>query len=156
MVKSLTAQTGLKSSTIKRALKAKKAFDGGPNGFVAGSGSTEFQIISRGGDVSLKFFHPVEKGGGVSAKPWGQTKFYPGAFRKSTYGNKFRRINQKFHGHAMRNVAGGAWRGKISVVKSGLMIPEEMISGETAAAFYRVCETDLAARMEHELLWIMR
>jgi hypothetical protein len=161
MKKSLTAQTGLKAGTIDKALKATKAADGGLNGFVAGKGSLEYVVRSRGGDISLKYFRPQEKGAGVIAKPWGRDTFFKGAFRKSTYvkqGKKKllykRLINAKFHGHAMINVEGGKWGGKMKAMKSGVVIPEEMITGATEAAFFQT-SGELAKRLEHELMRIL-
>jgi hypothetical protein len=159
MVRSLTDQTGLKSGTIKRALKVNKAFDGGSGGFVEGKGSLEYVIRSKGGDVSLKYFRPVERGAGVNARPWGRDTFFKGAFRKSAYGQtkggkQKRKVNPKFHGHAMINVEGGKWGGKMKAMKSGVVIPEEMITGATEAAFFQT-SGELAKRLEHELMRIL-
>ena len=154
MVRELAVQTGLKVGVMKRALKVSRASDGGPSGFVAGAGSLEYVIKSKGGNVGLKYFKPVERGGGVLASPWGQKKFFPGAFKKSGPPGH-RRINPKFHGRVLRNAEGGNWGGKLVEAKSGLFIAEEMVSGATAATFYQIVERDLPARVEHELLRIL-
>jgi hypothetical protein len=160
MVKALIPQTGMRSKTINKAMKATKAFDGAAGGFVPGKGSLSYVIRSQGGDISLKYFKPAEGKGGVTARPWGKSTFYPNAFRKSAYGRtkggmQKRKINPKFHGHAFINAEGGKWGGKIKVMKSGLLIPEEMVSGASAAAFHSTVDNDLPNRIEHELLWAL-
>lgn len=154
MARSLAKQTGMKVSTMKRALKPLRAFDGSAEGFVQGKGSLEYVLRCKGGDVSLKYFRPVERGGGVYARPWGVQRFYPGAFTKSGPRGK-RIINPKFHGHVFANAAGGAWRGKIKIVRSGVNIAEEMVKGESAATFHRIVEADLLPRLSHELLRVL-
>lgn len=154
MARALAKQTGMKVSTMKRALRPLRASDGSATGFVPGKGSLEYVLRCKGGDVSLKYFKPVERGGGVYARPWGVQRFYPGAFTKS--GPKGKRVaNAKFHGHVMQNIAGGAWRGKIKIVRSGVFLAEEMVKGESAATFHRVVESDLLPRLSHELLRVL-
>jgi hypothetical protein len=154
MARAMAKQTGMKVSTMKRALKPLRASDGSATGFVPGKGSLEYVLRCKGGDVSLKYFKPVERGGGVYARPWGSQRFYAGAFTKS--GPRGKRVaNPKFHGHVMRNVAGGAWRGKIAIVRSGVYLAKEMVTGESAATFHRVVAADLVPRLRHELLRVL-
>jgi hypothetical protein len=119
-----TAQTGLSDSTIGRA---QQTIDATP-------GRLAFWIVSRGGNVRLKFFHPSEGDGGVSATPWNRQTFYPGAFMKS--GPKgHRKLSGRLGGQVFENIQGGKWGGKIRVKRSGLFIPHEMVTGATAGAF---------------------
>ena len=154
MARALAKQTGMKVGVMKRALKPLRASDGSATGFVPGVGSLEYVLRCKGGDVSLKYFRPVERGGGVYARPFGVQRFYPGAFTKSGPRGK-RIVNPKFHGHVMENIAGGAWRGKIRVVRSGVNIAAEMVKGESAATFHKVVESDLLPRLRHELLRVL-
>jgi hypothetical protein len=154
MARALAKQTGLKVSVTKRALKPLRASDGSATGFVPGKGSLEYVLRCKGGDVSLKYFRPIERGGGVYARPWGVQRFYPGAFMKSGPRGK-RILNPKFHGHVMENIAGGAWRGKIKIVRSGVFLAAEMVKGDSAAAFHKVVESDLLPRVRHELLRVL-
>lgn len=154
MVRELAAQTGLKVGLTRRALKTTRASDGGLSGFVAGAGSLDYVIKAKGSDIGLRYFKPVERGAGVVATVAGRKMFAAGAFKKSGP-EKHRRINPKFHGNVLRNAAGGAWGGKMTSAKSGLYIAQEMISGRTAEAFYRVVERDLPARVEHELTRVL-
>ncbi len=154
MARALAKQTGMKVSVMKRALKPLRASDGSATGFAPGKGSLQYILRCKGGDVALKHFKPVERGGGVYARPWGSQRFYPGAFTKSGPRGK-RVVNPKFKNHVMQNVAGGVWRGKIKVVSSGVNIAAEMVKGESAAAFHKVVATDLVPRLSHELLRVL-
>lgn len=117
-----TAQTGLPGDTLERAQKETPA----------SGGSLTYTIMSEGGNVRARFFHPKEGGGGATAYPWNRATFYPGGFLTSGRpGN--RRIVIK--GGPYENVQGGKWGGKIRAVRTGLFIPTEMTKGQTAAAF---------------------
>lgn len=129
----LKAQTGLRGSTIPRAIHDLPA--GGVN-------SLSYSLVTRGGDISLKYFGAREGGAGVTAHPRGQATFERGAFIKSgPKGN--RRASPKLDGQVYRNVAGGRWRGKISKVKSGVYIPQEMVRGAVVKAFEGVVGAQL-------------
>ena len=56
-------------------------------------------------------------------------------------------------GEVMRRV--GKRRLPLKGVRLGLFIPEEMVKGQSEAAFYRVLDSDLAPRLEHELSRIL-
>lgn len=155
MARAMAKQAGLKVSVMKRALKPLRASDGSATGFVPGKGSLEYVLRCKGGDISLKYFKPVERGGGVYARPWGSQRFYAGAFTKSGPRGKRVANSSKFRGHAMRNVTGGAWGGKIAIVRSGVYLAKEMVSGESAATFHRVVASNLVPRLRHELLRVL-
>jgi hypothetical protein len=138
MIRSLTAQTGLKRKSIVKALKVRKA---------AQKGDLSYTIWSRGGDISLKYFDPKEVRKGVSAKPFGKRTYTPMAFLKG--GRKPNRVPLNMGGHVYRRTS--AARTPIEIVDSGVVIPEEMVSGATEAAFYEVAQRDLADRLSHEL-----
>jgi hypothetical protein len=156
MVKSLTVQTGLKRKVIVKALKTRRA---------AQKGDLAYTIYSRGGDISLKYFKPREASGGVTAFPWGKRKHYRGFFMKSGRSKKFgkgfigpikgRRLLPKLGGHVYQNVEGGKWTGKFELQDSGVIIPNEMVTGATEAAFYEVAQRDLADRLAHELYRVL-
>lgn len=138
MRSALVGQTGLKRGTLVRAIK----------GASSGAG---YVIKSHGGDIRLKFFGARETRKGVSAAPWNKRKVYAGTFIK---GGRFpNRKGLPFGGQVMRRV--GRKRLPIKGQKSGLYIPEEMVKGQSEAAFYRTLETDLAPRLEHELSRIL-
>lgn len=142
MTRALTVQTGLKRQTIVRALRVTRA----------SQSSLSYGIRSAGGDVSLKYFGARETRAGVSAAPWGRRRVYAGTFLK---GGRFpRRVAiTKLHGQVMERT--GAGRLPIAKQKSGLFIPQEMVTGATAAAFREVAERDLPDRLAHELLRVI-
>ncbi|MBR0871185.1 hypothetical protein JQ633_12510 [Bradyrhizobium tropiciagri] len=138
MRSALVDQTGLKRGTLVRAVK----------GSSAGLG---YIIKSHGGNIRLKFFRARETRKGVSAAPWNARRIYPGTFMK---GGRF--PNRKplgMGGQVMQRA--GSRRLPLHGVKSGLFIPEEMVKGQSEAAFYGVLQSDLAPRLEHELSRIL-
>lgn len=136
MKRALTRQTGLKTGTIGRALKARRA----------SFSALSYEIRSRGGDVSLKFFGARETRSGVSAAPWGKRSTFGGSFLK---GGLFpARKALRMGGHAFARTGKG--RLPIAKQRSGLFIPDEMISGASAAAFHaagRTMADDIAGEM---------
>ena len=131
MKRVLPAQTGLKFKTINKALKGR------------GAGMT-FTIASHGGDIRLKFFQPRETSKGVTAAPWNSRRLYPATFIRSGWWPK--RGKPVAHGQVMRRV--GSSKYPIAVVRSGLFIPEEMITGNSAAVFYGTVDHQLAPAIE--------
>ncbi len=125
-VQAETAQTGLPADTIDRAQQTINA----------SPAALTFTIKAKGGDVRLKYFGPKETAGGVTAKPWNAARMYRGAFMTSGRLGS-RKLVSKLNGHVFRNVQGGKWHGRIAVARSGLYIPDEMLVGQTAAAFDR-------------------
>ena len=142
MIRVLAPQTGLKPKVIRKALRSKRAN--------AGNGAS-YVIESRGGDVRLKFFSARETKKGVSAAPWNSRQIFAGTFIK---GGRFpNRVDLGKGGQVFKR--SGSARYPIQVQKSGVFIPEEMIAGASAAAFYQVAETVLPNRLAHELLRII-
>ncbi|WP_316207581.1 hypothetical protein [Bradyrhizobium sp. SZCCHNR3118] len=138
VVRSLTAQTGLNRQVIVRAVKAKP-------------GLMSYALLSRGGDVSLKYFGARETRRGVSAAPWNHRQVFAGTFIK---GGRFpKRVPLPFGGQVMART--GSSRLPIAKRKSGLFIPKEMVSGATAAAFLKTVNTVLPVRLQHELQAIL-
>lgn len=139
--RSLTKQTGLKRKVIVRALKIKRP----------SYTDLSYTISARGGDIALKYFNPRETRAGVSAAPFGQRKVFPSTFMK---GGRFpNRSGMVFHGHVMKRV--GSDRFPIEVQKSGVVIPNEMVTGATADAFLNTVRARLPQRVEHELARLM-
>lgn len=135
--KALTAQTGLKRSVIVKAVRVTRSTPA----------TLTYRMSAQGGDISLKFFSPRETRVGVSASPFGVRKVFPGTFIK---GGRFpNRTGIVFHGHVMRRE--GAARFPIVVQQSGVVIPEQMVKGETATGFQRIAQDVLLRRMLHEI-----
>ena len=128
-----TAQTGLPYNTLDRAQRE----------FPATSGSLTYTIFAKGGNVRLKFFGPSEVPGGVIAHPWNRPTFYANAF--VTSGRPGARFQvAKLNGQVfMRNTPKLAWNrntkkkitSPIVSERSGLFIPIELTTGQTASTF---------------------
>ena len=137
MVRSLAKQTGLKVRTVTKALRRKNST----------AATLSAEIRSAGGDIALKYFSPKETPAGVSAAPFGKRSVFAGTFMK---GGRFpKRVSLNMGGHVFKRTGKG--RGPIKLVKSGVIIPEQMIEGETRATFYRLVESELPKRLLHEL-----
>lgn len=140
MRRAMVPQTGLQMKTIRKALKGTKAFNGGA-----------YVIRSAGGNVRLQFFKARETRKGVSAVPWNNRRVYAKTFMK---GGQFpKRAGLVAGGAVVHRV--GAGRYPLKSDKSGLFIPEEMVSGNTEATFYRIAEAELPGRIAHEIYRIL-
>ena len=139
VIRALTRQTGLKRPTIVKTIGSPKK---------ANFGDLTYEMRAKGGDVSLKYFAAREIRRGTSAAPFGKRKVFAGAFmRGGLFPNRV--VAKRLNGHVFeRN--GGA-RLPISKLKSGVVIPAEMVKGETAQAFGRTVSANLPKRIEHEL-----
>lgn len=135
VVRSLTKQTGLKRDVIVRAIKAR------PEGM-------SYRLMSRGGNVHLKYFKARRTKKGVSAAPWNQRRVYGGTFIAHDKGG-----GTMFGGQVFKRT--GRARVPIEAQRSGLFIPKEMIGGATAAEFLAAVRTILPARLRHELARIL-
>ena len=144
VIPALTKQTGLSKRIITKAVKMARASPQNPR----------VMLITRGGEISLRYFGAHEEGSGVVATVKGDRMFYAGAFRRS--GPKGRRqMVPKLNAQVYVNEDGGRWRGHIRKIKSGVLIPAEMIRGETAKAFDCIVETDLLVEVERELVKLL-
>ena len=126
MKRVLPGQTGLNFGTINRALKGN-------------SSGAVYVIRSRGGDIRLKFFNPRETAKGVTAAPWNSRRLYPGTFIRAGWWPM--RKQPVRGGHVFERV--GRAKYPIKAIRSGLLIPEEMLKGNSAAVFYGTVEAQL-------------
>lgn len=135
--RTLTKQTGLKRAVIVKAVRVKRS----------DPATLAYTMTSKGGDIALKFFGARETRKGVSAAPFGKRKVFASTFIK---GGRFpNRSGIVFRGHVMKREGPG--RVPIHVEQSGVVIPHEMVTGDTAAEFQRVVRTVMPRRMAHEL-----
>jgi hypothetical protein len=140
MRNALVGQTGLKRGTLVRALKGTKAF-----------GAGAYVIRSKGGNIRLKFFGARETRKGVSAAPWNSRRIYPATFMK---GGRFpHRKTLNLGGTVLKRV--GRSRKPLESIRSGLFIPEEMVTGQSQAAFYGTIDRELPGRIAHELYRVL-
>ena len=139
MVPVLTAQTALPGKTIVRALKQTAATEA----------TLTATIASAGGDISLKYFKPVETAPGVSAAPRGARQVYVHSFMKAgRFPNRIDKPN--WHGQVFVRAGGTTRTGKarFTRVRSGEYIPTEMVTGNTASTFTAVSTTQLGSAVD--------
>lgn len=149
VIRQLTKQTGLQRRVIVAAI-------GNPQ--TARAGRYVYDMITRGGNIRLKYLRAKEVEGGVVARPFGKPTLYPGAFMK---GGAFpnRKDVPQFNGHAFyRNGRAkygertdGSMGTKITFARSGVYIPVEMTRGATLAAFNGIAAPLLKERVEAAL-----
>lgn len=146
LIAPLKTQTGLTGSTIPRAV----------HDLPAGEGGLAYTLVTRGGDISLRYFGAHEVAGGVVARPRGVVKTFSGSFiRSGRAPNRFAvpKLNNQVY---ERVTPGTAWSTKkdpvpIKKAKSGVFIPKEMVRGAALSAF----ETVVAGRLEPEIAGLM-
>lgn len=135
--RSLTEQTGLRRKTIVKAVKVTRST----------RSTLTYRMQTKGGEISLKHFAAREQRRGVKAKPFGQWKVFPSTFIK---GGRFpSRTDIGMGGHVFQRT--GAGRFPIEKVKSGVIIPAEMVKGATAEAFRTTSSQVLITRTIHEI-----
>jgi hypothetical protein len=134
VVRALAAQVGLTQKRVRQDVYGS-------------AGNQEYKISSFGGEIPLKEFNARETGAGVSATPFGSRRVFPGSFMK---GGRFpARVDIGKGGHVFERA--GSRRLPIVKVPSGVVIPEQMVQGESLDAFETTVETVLPRRIEHEL-----
>ncbi|HEX5934232.1 MAG TPA: hypothetical protein VFY63_08700 [Pseudorhizobium sp.] len=141
VVRNLTTQTGLPRKTIVKAI-------GDP--MKATFGRLSYEMVTRGGNIRLKYLNPKETEAGVVARPFGQSTLYPGAFMRGGWWPDRVEVPQ-WDGHVMvrverhKSVKGGSRH--YTFARSGVFIPVEMTRGATKAAFDRVAGPLLQERV---------
>jgi hypothetical protein len=138
VVRTLSRQTGLKQKIVRSAVKPHRAnYD-----------RIAYVMRARGGDISLKYFKPRETRKGVSAAPFGKRTVFSSSFMR---GGRFpnRVPAPRFHGHVFER--DGRERTPVTKLKSGVIIPVEMVQGETAKAFEASVRKVLPRRFAHEI-----
>lgn len=142
VVPALTAQSGLNKRTIVRAVRTLRASPSNPR---AG-------LLSRGGDVSYRYFEAREQGSGVIAKVGRERVFIRGGFRRSGVAN--RRVISKLNGQVFLNPS-RRWRGRIQKQRSDMNIAEQMIVDASQTAFDAVVAQELPTEIARELAKIL-
>lgn len=136
VIRNLTKQTGLPRKTIVKAV-------GDPT--VARPGRLSYEMVTRGGNIRLKYLNARETDAGVVARPFGKATLYPGAFMKGGHFPDRKEVS-KFDGHAFYRLNTSGTR--ITFARSGVFIPTEMTRGATKAAFERIAGPLLEQRVE--------
>lgn len=139
VIRNLTKQTGLQRRVIVEAVKVT----------MAGGKRLSYDMVTRGGNIRLKYLRPRETEDGVVARPFGKPTLYPKTFMM---GGAFpdRKSVEKFNGHVMfRNRSKGR---HYTFARSGVFIPNEMTTGATKGAFERTAAPLLQERVEKVLI----
>lgn len=135
----------IRSSTGGPYAIAKKAVSGQVQGM-------SYVIKSRGGDIRIRFYGPKETKAGLRHKSPKRGSPIAGAF---------------MHGGRFPNRRGGPGDGRgaysrtgpgrfpLKSERSGVLIPEEMVTGGSAREFFATAERELPDRLAHELLRIL-
>lgn len=140
--RALVGQTGLKAGVINRAVKSMRG----------DAGAMSYVLRTEGGNVRLKFFGARETKEGVSAAPWNSRRVYAGTFKRAGWWPN--RVNMPHWNGQVFRIAGGrtkTGKQKFESVRSDLYIPDEMVTGETLAAFNGVINNDLVPRVAREV-----
>lgn len=133
--RALAKQTGLKVKVTRKALVVSKA----------SSHRLEYKLTGHGGDISLKYFMAREIRKGVSAAPFGQRQVFARHFIK---GARFpNRKTLSMGGHVFEPSEAKTWGRTITKRQSGVIIPNEMVKGATAAAFERTGQAKLQEKI---------
>jgi hypothetical protein len=138
VIRNLTKQTGLNRKIVIEAVKVTEA----------GGKRLSYDMVTRGGNIRLKYLSPKETPPGVVARPFGKRTLYPRSFMM---GGAFpnRKTVPKWNGHVFfRNRSGGR---HYTFARSGVFIPKEMLTGATAAAFKNVATPLLDERVRKVL-----
>ncbi len=135
VVRALVKQTGAKYGVIRKALKTKRA----------NAATITFQIIGRGGFMSLKEFGARQTSKGVSAAPWNERRVFPHTFIVPSLG-----------GHVFERIGGsrrlGPAAGRLPIRKLwGPAIPKEMVKEKSKEAFETTVAAELPSRVAHEV-----
>jgi hypothetical protein len=127
----LAKQMGLPAGTVDARLTTKRAYPG----------NQSFEITASGRPIPLADFAPRQTRRGVSARPWGQRRVFPGTFIVPSLGGQvFRR----------------AGRGRLPIVKLwGPSLPREMLRDEVPKVFFEEVRVKVPVRLQHELRRIL-
>ncbi|MBP0440675.1 hypothetical protein [Tianweitania sediminis] len=131
--RALAQQTGLKVKVTRKALRITRA----------SPATLEYKLTGTGGDIALKYFGARETRKGTSAAPFNKRKVFSGAFIK---GGQFpNRVDIGRGGHVFERASMS--RFPINKVKSGVVIPNEMVKDATARTFERVGQAKLQEKV---------
>jgi hypothetical protein len=143
VIRALTVQTGLKRATLARAVREVRG----------DATALEFVLRTQGGNIRLKHFKARETRKGVSAAPWAKRQIYAGTFMRAGWWSTGRVDKPEWNKQVFARAGGVTRTGKdkFEVQRSGLYIPTEMLTGQTAQAFQDLISSDLVPRVGHEL-----
>lgn len=137
-VKAEAEQAGLPERTVDKAQRAVPAT----------ASTLTYRLRAEGGNIRLKFFGAQETEGGVVARPLGQARTFAHAFMK---GGSF--PNRVPLGSLNGGVFQRKGRGRLPIeaVRSGVFLPNEMVTGRTVDVFREGVATIVATTVVRRL-----
>lgn len=137
VIRALSKQTGLQQKLVRKIVRPQRAnYD-----------RYAYRMVATGGEISLKYFKPRETRRGVSAAPFGERKVFAGAFMKGGAFPNRRPLGMGGHVYERE----GKERFPVTKLRSGVIVPAEMVQGETAKAFDASVRENLPRRFAHEI-----
>jgi hypothetical protein len=127
----LAKQMGLPAGTVDARLITKRAYPG----------NQSFEITASGRPIPLADFDARQTRRGVSARPWGQRRVFPGTF-----------IVEKLGGQVFRRAS----RERLPIVKLwGPSMPRELLRDQVPKVFFDEVRAKVPVRLKHELRRIL-
>jgi hypothetical protein len=133
--RALADQSGLPKKTGRKAVAKRTR---------STPATLAYEIHVKGGDVRLKYFKPKETDAGVSAAPWNSRAVYVGSFMRAGWWPD--RVDKPNWNGQVFYRAGN----KFKIAKSGLYLPTEATTGNTASTFDK-SKNMLDVRVSHYL-----
>jgi Prophage minor tail protein Z (GPZ) len=122
----LAKQTGLTVTVVDKSMRTVRAIPA----------RQSYEVVATGKPIALREFAARPTRRGVSARPWGQRRVFPGTF-----------IVRALGGHVFRR----AGRGRLPIVKLwGPSLPRELLRGKVPEVFEQVVSERLPERIFHE------
>jgi hypothetical protein len=116
-------------------------------------GRLEYTIRGTGRPLSLRAFGAQQRAKGVSARPWGTRRVFPGTFIiKSLGGSVYKRTGE------MVTATKGKNKGrKVAQIEKlwGPGVPRELVRGFTVYAFDKTVKERFPERLEHEVARVL-
>jgi hypothetical protein len=127
----LAKQMGLHAGTVDAGLQTKRAYPG----------KQSFEVTASGRPIPLAEFGARQTRRGVSARPWGARRVFPGTFIVPSLG-----------GQVLRR----AGRARLPIVKLwGPSMPRELLRDQAPKVFFDEVRAKVPVRLKHELRRIL-
>jgi hypothetical protein len=128
----LAKQTGLTVTVVDKSMRTVRAIPA----------RQSYELVATGKPIPLREFAARQTRSGVSARPWGQRRVFPGTF-----------IMRAISGHVFRR----AGRARLPIVKLwGPSLPRELLRGKVPEVFKQVVSEWLPQRTFHEFEQALR
>jgi hypothetical protein len=128
----LAKQTGLTVTAVDKSMRTVRAIPA----------RHSYELVATGRPIPLRDFAARQTRGGVSARPWGKRRVFPGTF-----------VVRALGGHVFRRVG----RARLPILKLwGPSLPRELLRGKVPDVFEQVVRDRLPDRLIHEFEQALR